>query len=72
MFERLNKEQLIDKISYLKQKSDLITQKLELEKTRINIENSAYKLRILADLKEVPSQPQKKAKQHLNIIKEHN
>ena len=49
MIEILNKEQLIDKISYLKQKADLITQKFELEKTRINSEEAAYKLRILAE-----------------------
>jgi len=49
MVEKLNKEKLIDKISYLKQKADLITQKFELEKTRINSEEAAYKLRILAE-----------------------
>jgi len=49
MVEKLNKEQLIDKISYLKQKSDLISQKLELEKTRINSEVAAYKLKILTE-----------------------
>lgn len=49
MIEKLNQQQLIDKISYVKEKADLITQKLELEKTRINSEAAAYKLRILAE-----------------------
>ncbi|OGH96513.1 MAG: hypothetical protein A2039_02505 [Candidatus Melainabacteria bacterium GWA2_34_9] len=52
MIEKLNKQQLIDKISYLKQKADLISQKFEFEKTRINSEEAAYKLRILAEVGE--------------------
>lgn len=68
MVEKLNKEQLIDKISYLKQKADLISQKFELEKTRINSEEAAYKLRILAEAGEaLPSLPKTKIKN----IKEH-
>lgn len=48
MLEKLNDEKLIDKISYLKEKTGLITQKSELEKTRINCEAAAYRLRILS------------------------
>lgn len=49
MLEKLNNQQLIDKISYLREKADLINQKFELERTRINSEEAAYKLRILAE-----------------------
>jgi outer membrane protein TolC len=52
MLEKLNNQQLIDKISYLKEKSDLITQKFDYERTRINSEEAAYKLRILAEASE--------------------
>jgi len=63
MIEKLNKQQLIDKISYLKQKADLITQKFELEKTRINSEAAAYKLRILAEAgEELPVSSKTKTK----------
>lgn len=58
MLERLNNEKLIDKISYLKQKIDLITQKLEYEKTRINCEAAAYRLKVLANSGEMPAKPQ--------------
>ncbi|MFA6988544.1 MAG: hypothetical protein WC197_00605 [Candidatus Gastranaerophilaceae bacterium] len=49
MLDKLNQQHLIDKISYLKQKADLILQKFELEKTKINNEATAYKLKILAE-----------------------
>ena len=52
MLEKLNQQHLIDKISYLKQKVDLINQKFELEKTKINSEAAAYKIRILAESEE--------------------
>jgi len=47
MLERMSRQKLIDKISYLSQKADLISQKLELERTRINNEANVYKLKIL-------------------------
>ena len=52
MLEKLNQQHLIDKISYLKQKVDLINQKFEFEKTKINSEAAAYKIRILAESEE--------------------
>ena len=52
MLEKLNHQHLIDKISYLKQKVDLINQKFEFEKTKINSEAAAYKIRILAESEE--------------------
>lgn len=55
MLDKLNQQQLIDKISYFRQKADLITQKLELEKTRINNESIAYKLKILSEADEEPT-----------------
>ena len=54
MLDKLNEQHLIDKISYLKQKSDLITQKFEHEKTKINSEAAAYKISILAESEEEP------------------
>jgi len=54
MLEKLNQQKLIDKISYLKQKADLISQKFELEKTKINSEEAAYKWRIIAETPEPP------------------
>lgn len=47
MLERLREQKLVDKISYLNQKSDLISQKLELEKSKINNEANKYKLNVL-------------------------
>lgn len=71
MLEKLNKEQFIDKISYLREKSDLITQKFELQKTQINSESAAYKLTILAEAGENFPTPAKASKQKPQIIKEH-
>lgn len=47
MLERLNEQKLIDKISYIEQKTDLISQKLELERVKINNNANEYKLHIL-------------------------
>lgn len=71
MLEKLNNERLIDKVSYLKEKADLITQKFELEKTRINSEEAAYKLRILAEAAEPFPVPLKtpKTKKNKGVLK---
>ena len=47
MLDRLNEKELIDKLTYLGQKADLITQKLELEKVKINNSANEYKLNVL-------------------------
>ncbi|MCK5177706.1 MAG: hypothetical protein KAQ92_08325, partial [Candidatus Aenigmarchaeota archaeon] len=47
LLDRLNKQKLIDKISHLNQKEDLINQKMELEKVKINNDANKYKLKIL-------------------------
>ncbi len=47
MLERLGEQELIDRITYLSQKSDLISQKLELEKVKINNSANEYKINIL-------------------------
>lgn len=57
MLEKLNDEQLIDKISFLKQKTELIAQQFELEKTIINTENATYKLKVLTDSENMAEEP---------------
>ncbi len=47
MLDRMSEQKLIDKISYLTQKGDLVSQKLELEHSKINNEANVYKLNIL-------------------------
>lgn len=47
VLERLNEQKLIDKLSYIKQKTDLTGQKLEFEKVKINNNANEYKLYVL-------------------------
>ncbi len=47
MLERLNEKELIDKLTYFGQKADLISQKLDLERVKINNSANEYKLSIL-------------------------
>jgi len=47
MLDRMNEQKLIDQPTYLRQKTDLISQKLELEKVKINNDANIYKLKTL-------------------------
>lgn len=49
MLERLQNEKLIDKLTYLTQKTELINQKFELEKLKINNDANKYKLAVLTE-----------------------
>ncbi len=47
MLDRLDEQKLIDKVSYLKQKAELTSQKLELEKVKISNSANEYKLNVM-------------------------
>jgi outer membrane protein len=54
MLEKLNDQELIDKVTYLSQKNDLLSQELEIEKSIIENEANSYKLSVLAGLEFLP------------------
>lgn len=47
MLDRLDRQKLIDKLTYLEEKAGLTSQKLELEKVKINNNANVYKLYVL-------------------------